>query len=78
MCERTLPADEWKAVLDYIHRNDFEDRSGGFNNPLVLRLLSFYVNNRKNIVESDTELYIMKKEYDNNPTIKGKRRNHNE
>jgi hypothetical protein len=74
-CERTLPADIWNAVLAFIHKNDFECDCQHFDDPMIKKLLSFYENNRKSIIESDTELYLMKKEYDNDPTIKAKRHN---
>lgn len=71
-CEKTLPANEWEDVKAFIHRNEF-DKINCFSNQLILKLLSFYANNRKNIVEVNTELYLMKQEYDKNPTIKAKR-----
>lgn len=77
-CERTFPADMWNAVLAFIHKNDFEGVCQHFDDPMIKKLLSFYENNRKSIVELDTELYLMKKEYDNDPTIKSKRRSRNQ
>ena len=73
-CEKSLPENEWENVKAFIHRNNF-DQINSFSNPLVTRLLSFYTNNRKNIIEVNTELYLMKQEYDKNPTIKAKRHN---
>lgn len=67
-CKNSLTVKEWEDVIDYIHKNDFENNCC-FSNPLVIKLLSFYENNRKAIIEPDTELYKMKVEYDKNPTL---------
>lgn len=55
-----------------IHRNDFEDIDGRFQNGEARRLLSYYSNYRKDIVEKDTDLFLMKKKYDEASTIEAK------
>ena len=72
-CEKAISPDEWEAVKLFIHTNDFDSSSGKLTNPLIVKLLSFYENNRKSIVEEGTELFVMKQEYDKNPTLKAKR-----
>lgn len=78
-CKVSIPANEWDIVLNFIHKNDFDYDNDILKNPLAIKLLSFYKNNRKSIIEENSDLYIMKKEYDQNPTMKltrhGKKRN---
>lgn len=78
-CKVSIPANEWDNVLNFIHKNDFDYDNDILKNPLAIKLLSFYKNNRKSIIEENSDLYIMKKEYDQNPTMKltrhGKKRN---
>ena len=69
-CKVSIPANEWDNVLNFIHNNDFDYDNDILKNPLAIKLLSFYKNNRKSIIEEDSDLYIMKKEYDQNPTMK--------
>lgn len=69
-CKVSIPANEWDNVLNFIHKNDFDYDNDILKNPLAIKLLSFYKNNRKSIIEEDSDLYIMKKEYDQNPTMK--------
>ena len=71
-CRITLSKKDWNEVLDYIHKNDFENNSH-FTNPIVIKLLSFYENNRKAIIDTKTELFKMKLEYDKNPIQELKR-----
>ena len=71
-CKNNIPAKEWERVEAIIHKNEF-DKIDGFSDPMIIRLLSYYKDNRKNIVEANTELYLIKQEYDKNPTIKTKR-----
>ena len=71
-CKETLPPDIWERVNDTIHRNDFEDIDGRFQNSEARRLLSYYSNYRKDIVEKDTDLFLMKRKYDEAPTIVAK------
>ena len=66
------PAEIWEKVNETIHRNDFDDIESRFHNTDACRLLSYYCNYRKDIVEKDTDLYLMKQVYDAAPTIKAK------
>ncbi len=70
-CRKKLPSDDWQKVLDTIHKNDFENLK--HDNPLIEKLLSYYINNRKAVIEPNTELYKMKQIYDVNPTMQLKR-----
>lgn len=72
-CEKAIPPAEWESVKLFIHTNDFDSRGNEFTNPLVVKLLSFYENNRKFVVEEGTELFVMKQEYDKKPTLEAKR-----
>lgn len=68
-CKNMLSPEEWTNVEVFIHTNNF-DNDNQFDCPQVRNLISFYQNNRKSIIELDTELYQMKQEYDLNPTMK--------
>lgn len=72
-CEKAISPAEWESVKLYIHTNDFDSSNDKFTNPLIVKLLSFYKNNRKFVVEEGTELYAMKQEYDKKPTLEAKR-----
>ncbi|MDD3480061.1 MAG: hypothetical protein PHI42_06725 [Paludibacteraceae bacterium] len=72
-CEQTLSADEWAIVKQVIHNNDFENTSAKFSNPKIIELLAYYINYRKDVVESGTDLYRLKLEYDKKPTLEAKR-----
>lgn len=72
-CKKAISSTEWEAVKLFIHTNDFDNNSTRFSNPLIVKLLSFYKNNRKFVIEEGTELYIMKQEYNKKPTLKNKR-----
>lgn len=69
-CKGSISTNEWDNVLNFIHKNDFDYDNDILKNPLTIKLLSFYKNNRKTIIEENSDLYIMKKEYDQNPTMK--------
>lgn len=73
-CEKKLSTKEWKNVMAIIHKNEFNNIDR-LSNPMIIKLLSYYTNNRKNITEVNTDLYLMKQEYDKEPTIKAKRHN---
>lgn len=72
-CEQSLSADEWERVKKVIHKNDFENISTKFSNTKVQELLAYYINYRKDVVESGTDLYRLKLEYDKKPTLEAKR-----
>ena len=68
-CKAKLTETEWKDVLYIIHTNVFnEDTILDYNNGEVADLLRCYMNYRKDIVTPGTELYRLKKEYDQHPT----------
>lgn len=69
-CKVSVSDNEWHVILNFIHNNDFDNNSNKFKNPMLVKLLSFYKNNRKSIIAKNSELYTMKKEYDRNPTMK--------
>ena len=72
-CEKNISPAEWESVKLFIHTNDFDNSSERFTNPLIVKLLSFYENNRKFVVEEGTELFVMKQEYDKKPIVEAKR-----
>lgn len=67
-CKNSVSSEEWAYVESFIHTNRF-DEDCKFENTKVQRLISFYQNNRKSIIEPYSELYLMKCEYDLSPTI---------
>lgn len=67
-CKNSVSVEEWANIELFIHTNNF-DSNNQFDNPKVKTLIAFYQNNRKSIIESNTELYQMKQEYDLNPTM---------
>lgn len=74
-CMVELPNEEWECLTEYIHTNEFsEERTQTFSSDLARELLSFYINFRKDIITPGTELYILKTEYDLNPTVELRRK----
>lgn len=67
---------ESKELLDIIHDNKFTSLNVDNLNPKFSELLKFYVNFRDDIINSDSELFKLKKEYDQNPTRKLRRKSH--
>lgn len=72
-CKENLPVNEWQEILEIIHKNEFEYNTARFTKPQVRKLLAYYVNYRKAVVEEGTDLYKLKLEYDKNPLQKLKR-----
>jgi hypothetical protein len=73
-CKKNLLSDEWQEVLDFIHKNNFDSTTcDKFSKKQIKELLSFYSNFRKTILEEKSDLYKLKKVYDNNPIKKLKR-----
>lgn len=64
-------------ALEIIYKNDFNNVESLTSNKKVLGFLKHYTNYRKDIITPGTELYELKQVYDENPTIKLKRTNHN-
>lgn len=72
---RTLDETTKNEILDIIHSNNFDDeRIKEFDNPLVKELFGYYSSHRNDIIDSQSELYKLKKQYDANPTIALKRK----
>lgn len=74
-CMNELPDTEKEFLIKIIHNNVF-DNSIEYDSlsDLGKKLISYYTNFRKDIITEGTELYKLKSEYDNNPTIKLKRK----
>jgi hypothetical protein len=67
-CMNSISQDEKDKLLEVIHKNVFNDEvKYKFDNPLIVRLLEFYTDYRKDIITPGTELYKLKKVYDLNP-----------
>ena len=78
-CKAKLTETEWSYVLSIIHTNVFnEDTVLDYKNSEVGDLLRCYMNYRKDIVTPGTELYHLKQEYDQHPTKKLRRKEHND
>lgn len=74
-CMNTLLEDEKQLVLDIIHTNTFyKEELEAVTSEDALKLLNFYTNYRKDIITPGTELYRLKQEYDENPTIQLRRK----
>ena len=74
-CMNTLAEDEKQLVLDIIHTNTFyKEELEAVTSADALKLLNFYTNYRKDIITPGTELYRLKHEYDENPTIQLRRK----
>lgn len=65
-CQQNLSTDEWQYVLSIIHKNEF-DSIPPSTNADIERLLQYYVNYRKAIIEPGTDLFKLKQEYDKKP-----------
>lgn len=74
-CKAKLSTTEWNGVLSTIHTNVFNDDTIlNFADEEVRDLLRYYVDSRKDIITPGTELYKLKKEYDQHPTRKLRRK----
>lgn len=74
-CMNNLETEEKENVISIIHRNVFSQKEiDTVRSEEALRLLSFYTNFRKDIITPGTELYLLKKEYDANPTMELRRK----
>ena len=74
-CKEKMTESEWNRVQEVIHTNVFDvDVIHNFSDNEVRDLLQCYVNYRKDIVTEGTELYMLKKEYDQHPTKKLRRK----
>ena len=78
-CKAKLTETEWSYVLSIIHTNVFnEDTVLDYKKSEVGDLLRCYMNYRKDIITPGTELYRLKQEYDQHPTKKLRRKEHND
>lgn len=74
-CKEKMTESEWNKVQEVIHTNVFDvNVIHIFSDNEVRELLQCYVNYRKDIVTEGTELYMLKKEYDQHPTKKLRRK----
>ena len=74
-CKEKMTESEWNRVQEVIHTNVFDvNVIHNFSDNEVRDLLQCYVNYRKDIVTEGTELYMLKKEYDQHPTKKLRRK----
>lgn len=69
-----LDAPKTEELKRVIHENKFSSMPKECDNSEFSKLLSFYVNYRDDINNSETELYKLKQEYDANPTRKLRRK----
>ena len=74
-CQRRVSPQTWNKVLQYIHANDFNHELGTYKNEVKV-LLSYYIDRKQDILDSNTSIYKMKQIYDKNPTKDPKRHNH--
>lgn len=66
-CKKSLPTHKWRKILETIHSNTFDNTRFKCPDPLVEKLFAYYINHKKDVLESGTALYILKMEYDKNP-----------
>ncbi|MDY4831658.1 MAG: hypothetical protein SO161_03890, partial [Treponema sp.] len=74
-CKDSLSLQDWKKVLEYIHKNKFSEEYP-IKNKKAEKLLDFYTKNKKNMVETDSDFLKLKKAYDENPIIKNRMHGH--
>lgn len=75
-CKNNLPEEKWQTVLSFIHKNCFDSIPEDlFKDRLTRKLLGYYVNGRKEIIEEGTVLFQMKACYDKTPVFEAKRHN---
>lgn len=75
-CKQKLSADKWDLLIDFIHRSNFDARCD-VDDAIAEKLLRFYTNYRKAIIEEGTDLFKLKEEYDKNPLHSLRRIKHN-
>lgn len=74
-CKENVSKPEWDRLLAVVHKNEFTaaERSQ-FRNPLILDLLDYYTNYRKEIITPGTKLYELKQDFDTSEIQKRQRR----
>lgn len=75
-CKQKLPSDKWDLLIDFIHNSNF-DAQCDVDDAIAEKLLRFYTNYRKAIIEEGTDLFKLKEEYDKNPLHSLRRVKHN-
>ena len=60
----TLTNEERDILYPIIFKNDFNHIEDLTNNPKLLQILQYYKNYRSEIADENSELYKLKKEYD--------------
>ena len=74
-CMTTLADEEKQKVLDIIHSDTVsQEEISSVSSAEGKKLLTFYLNYRKDIITPGTELFKLKQEYDSNPIIKLRRK----
>lgn len=64
-CKENVSQEEWGKILDVIHKNEFTTAERNrFSNPLILDLLDYYTNYRKDIITPGTKLFELKQDFD--------------
>ena len=78
-CKEKMSESEWGKIEEVIHTNVFNDDTIlDFADDEVRDLLRCYVDYRKDIITQGTELYNLKKEYDQHPTRKLRRKDYHD
>lgn len=74
-CMTSLNDDVKNEVLSIIHLNKF-DKSivDHFHDPLIKELLSYYLNDRNDVINPKSKLFKYKQQYDENPTYTSRRK----
>lgn len=71
-CESSLPTDQWEELQNKIFTNEFNSDMDVFTDSLEKKLLSFYTSFRKDIITPNSDMYIMRQEYEKNPIYASK------
>ena len=65
-CKDSISPERWEVVSNVIHKNVFNDSIlEEFEEPVIKRLLRYYIDFRHDIITEGTDLYELKKEFDN-------------
>lgn len=75
-CKQKLSTDKWNLLIEFIHNSNF-DAQCDVDDAIAEKLLRFYTNYRKAIIEEGTDLFKLKEEYDKNPLHSLRRVKHN-
>ena len=65
-CRNSIPEEKWDDVCQVIHTNVFNYAIlDDFEEPVIKRLLRYYIDFRDDIITEGTDLYKLKQEFDN-------------